>query len=87
MSDAYQTIRLQRRGAVALLTLARPQRLNAIDKRMLGELQLSLDEVERDEEIRRPTRIIIRVVLPHPLGPSNETNSPLPMPNETSLKA
>jgi enoyl-CoA hydratase len=52
MSDAYQTIRLQRRGAVALLTLARPQQLNAIDKRMLGELQLSLDEVERDEEIR-----------------------------------
>jgi enoyl-CoA hydratase len=52
MSDSYQTIRLQRRGAVALLTLARPQRLNAIDKRMLGELQLSLDEVERDEEIR-----------------------------------
>jgi enoyl-CoA hydratase len=52
MSDAYQTIRLQRRGAVALLTLARPQRLNAIDKRMLGELQVSLDEVERDEEIR-----------------------------------
>jgi enoyl-CoA hydratase len=52
MSDAYQTIRLQRRGAVALLTLARPLRLNAIDKRMLGELQLSLDEVERDEEIR-----------------------------------
>jgi enoyl-CoA hydratase len=52
MSDAYKTIRLQRRGAVAVLTLARPQRLNAIDKRMLGELQLSLDEVERDEEIR-----------------------------------
>ena len=52
MSDAYQTIRLQRRGAVAVLILARPQRLNAIDKRMLGELQLSLDEVERDEEIR-----------------------------------
>jgi enoyl-CoA hydratase len=52
MSAAYQTIRLQRCGAVALLTLARPQRLNAIDKRMLGELQHSLDEVERDEEVR-----------------------------------
>src|SRR5207244_271959 len=52
MSDAYQTIRLQRCGAVALLTLARPQRLNAIDKRMRGEPQLSLDEVERDEEVR-----------------------------------
>jgi enoyl-CoA hydratase len=52
MSDAYQTIRLQRSGAVALLTLARPQRLNAIDKRMLGELQHALDEAERDEEVR-----------------------------------
>jgi enoyl-CoA hydratase/carnithine racemase len=52
MSDAYQTIRLQRAGAVALLTLARPQRLNAIDKRMLGELAHALDGVERDEEVR-----------------------------------
>jgi enoyl-CoA hydratase len=32
--------------------LARPQRLNAIDKRMLSELQHALDEVERDEEVR-----------------------------------
>jgi enoyl-CoA hydratase len=52
MSGAYQTIRLQRSGAVALLTLARPQRLNAIDKRMLGELAHALDGVERDEEVR-----------------------------------
>jgi enoyl-CoA hydratase len=52
MSDSYQTIRLQRSGAVVLLTLARPQRLNAIDKRMLGELQHALDEAERDEEVR-----------------------------------
>jgi enoyl-CoA hydratase len=52
MSDAYQTIRLQRSGAVALLTLARPQRLNAIDRQMLGELQHALDDVERDEEVR-----------------------------------
>jgi enoyl-CoA hydratase len=52
MSNTYQTIRLQRCGAVALLTLARPQRLNAIDKRMLSELQHALDEVEHDEEVR-----------------------------------
>jgi enoyl-CoA hydratase len=32
--------------------LARPQRLNAIDKQMLGELQHALDEVERDDELR-----------------------------------
>ena len=52
MSGPYQTIRLERRGTVALLTLARPERLNAIDRRMLNELQLALDDVERDEELR-----------------------------------
>ena len=52
MNDGYQTIRLQRSKAVLLLTLARPERLNAIDKQMLAELQHALDEVERDEEIR-----------------------------------
>ena len=52
MSESYQTIRLERSGAVALLTLARPERRNAIDKRMLGEMQHALDAVERDDDIR-----------------------------------
>jgi enoyl-CoA hydratase len=52
MSEPYQTIRLEKSGAVALLTLARPERANAIDKQMLGELQHALDVVERDDEIR-----------------------------------
>src|SRR5665213_2486209 len=52
MQSTYQTIRLERSAAVAILTLDRPQRLNAIDKRMLGELQHALDDVERDDELR-----------------------------------
>ena len=52
MSDIYQTIRLERSGVVAILTLARPERLNAIDKRMLSELQHALDAVERDNGLR-----------------------------------
>lgn len=52
MSEAYRTIRLQRTGSVAVLTLNRPERLNAIDKQMLGELQHALDDVERDAELR-----------------------------------
>jgi len=52
MSEPYQTIRLERSGTVALLTLARPERANAIDKRMLAELQQALDVVERDDQIR-----------------------------------
>ncbi|MHB8727112.1 MAG: enoyl-CoA hydratase/isomerase family protein [Casimicrobiaceae bacterium] len=52
MTEAYRTIRLQRTGSVAVLTLDRPERLNAIDKQMLGELQHALDDVERDAELR-----------------------------------
>ena len=52
MSEPYQTIRLERSGTVALLTLARPERANAIDKQMLAELQQALDVVERDDQIR-----------------------------------
>jgi enoyl-CoA hydratase len=52
MNEPYQTIHLARSGTVALLTLARPERLNAIDKRMLNELQQALDEVERDDDLR-----------------------------------
>jgi enoyl-CoA hydratase len=52
LSGSYETIRLERRGTVALLTLARPERLNAIDRCMLEELQLALDDVERDDELR-----------------------------------
>jgi enoyl-CoA hydratase len=52
LSGSYETIHLERRGTVALLTLARPDRLNAIDRRMLDELQLTLDDVERDDELR-----------------------------------
>ena len=48
MSDVYGTIHLERMGAVAILTLSRPERMNAIDKQMLGELQDALDDVERD---------------------------------------
>ena len=52
MSDPYQTIGLERSGAVALLTLARPERLNAINRQMLNELQHALDAVERDDDLR-----------------------------------
>ena len=52
MDSAYQTIRLQRAGTVATLTLDRPQRLNAINKQMLGELQHALSAVERDPQLR-----------------------------------
>jgi enoyl-CoA hydratase len=52
MSTNFQTIELQRDQPVAVLTLNRPQRLNAINKQMLGELQAALDLVENDASVR-----------------------------------
>ena len=52
MADDYQTICLQCADAVATLTLNRPQRLNAINKQMLAELQHALETIERDPDVR-----------------------------------
>jgi enoyl-CoA hydratase len=52
MSTTFQTIELQCDQPVAVLTLNRPQRLNAINKQMLDELQAALDLVENDAAVR-----------------------------------
>jgi enoyl-CoA hydratase len=48
----YQTIRFERRGAIGILTLDRPQVLNAIDATMIAELDQALDLAEADGELR-----------------------------------
>ncbi|MEP7029358.1 MAG: enoyl-CoA hydratase/isomerase family protein [Pseudolabrys sp.] len=52
MSVKFQTIELQLGQPVAVLTLNRPQRANAINKQMLEELQAALDLVEGDADAR-----------------------------------
>ena len=42
----------EKRGAVTLLTLNRPDKLNAMTRAMLDELGTALLEVEKDEDIR-----------------------------------
>ena len=49
---AYQCITFEQRQAVALVTLNRPERANAIDRTMLAELNEACDAVEADETIR-----------------------------------
>jgi enoyl-CoA hydratase len=48
----YETIAYEARGAVAVLTLNRPERLNAISRRMIDELNAVLDAVEADRSVR-----------------------------------
>ena len=48
----FKTIRLDRDGGVATLTLARPERLNAFNSEMHAEIRAALDAVEADSRLR-----------------------------------
>jgi len=48
---AYETILVEVRGPVALITLNRPKALNALNAQLIGELNQALDGYEADPEI------------------------------------
>ena len=48
---AYKTILLEKKGAVALITLNRPEALNALNKQLMDELTDALLALEVDDEI------------------------------------
>jgi enoyl-CoA hydratase/carnithine racemase len=48
----YETILFENRGPVGLLTLNRPDRLNAISQQMIDEVNDLFDRVEADENVR-----------------------------------
>jgi enoyl-CoA hydratase len=53
MSDirGYQNLLVERRGAVGIITLNRPQALNALSAALISELALALDDFESDAAI------------------------------------
>lgn len=57
--SSYSTIRYAADGAVATITLARPDKLNAFTDRMHGELAAALDEVESGARERRLRALLI----------------------------
>jgi Enoyl-CoA hydratase/carnithine racemase len=48
---AYETILVETRGKVGLVTLNRPQALNALNSQLVGELNTALDGFEKDAGI------------------------------------
>ncbi|MEV7541113.1 enoyl-CoA hydratase [Streptomyces sp. NPDC089915] len=48
---AYETILLERKGRVALLTLNRPEALNALNLRVMREVVAAAEELDRDPEV------------------------------------
>src|SRR5690349_11965888 len=49
---SYDSIRIERDGAVAHLQLNRPERINALGKAMLLEIHDALDALEADADVR-----------------------------------
>ena len=52
MTERFLTIAVEKIGPVARLTLNRPERANALNAAMLGEIGTALDEIERDAGLR-----------------------------------
>lgn len=50
--STYETINLERRGAVALLSINRPDKLNALNEQVHAEAVTALDELKRDDSVR-----------------------------------
>ena len=49
---SYETIILDRRDGVGILTLNRPDRMNAVNGLMFRELKAALDEAAQDDDVR-----------------------------------
>jgi len=48
----YETITVEKRGAVAVLTINRPDKLNALNRRVHQEGVAALDELKHDDSVR-----------------------------------
>ena len=48
---SYETILVERRGAVGLITLNRPKALNALNDQLIGEIDAALAELDRDDGV------------------------------------
>jgi enoyl-CoA hydratase len=48
----FETIKYETEGPLAWITLNRPEKLNAISKRMVAELKLATDQAQCDDDIR-----------------------------------
>jgi enoyl-CoA hydratase/carnithine racemase len=49
---AYTTIKLEREGALAILTLNRPDKMNSLSDPLLADFRAAMDECEKDESVR-----------------------------------
>ena len=51
----YQTIRYEKQDNIAILTIDRPEALNALNSTVIGELEQAISEVENDASLGCPS--------------------------------
>ena len=47
----YQTIRYEKQGNIGILTINRPEALNALNSAVVSDLEQAISEVEKDAEL------------------------------------
>ena len=47
----YQTIRYEKQDGIAIVTINRPEALNALNSTVISELEQVIGEVEKDQEL------------------------------------
>jgi len=60
MADGFETILLTIDDGIATLTLNRPDKRNAVDLRMTGELHAAFAALRDDDAVREAARIAVR---------------------------
>ena len=48
----YDTIKLEHDGAIAILTLNRPEKMNSLSDQLLADFRAAMDSCERDDSVR-----------------------------------
>ena len=48
----YQTIRYEKNGDIGIVTINRPEALNALNSTVISELELVIAEVQKDADLR-----------------------------------
>ena len=76
---SYETIELERDGALATLTLNRADKMNALSDQLLADFRAAFDACEKDEAIRA----VIVTGPPRPMIPHEVRSRPGPPPSRS----
>lgn len=52
MADSYQDIRIDREGPLAIITISRPAKLNAVTAHSIDEIEAAFDALDSDDSVR-----------------------------------